>query len=373
MTSPQRDDREMDAILRSWLVDDAGPSPDRRGQVRQIMGRVDQVRQRRRFWPLIPFGQRAEASAADGAEASVVPTHGHTSVLVPAGAMSVVVVAVLLSVSLLWVASRPVEQQLVPAGWPVDPADRALFKGFVALWDGEDADLATLQGVYAEDAQLRLLWLDEEEVVSGQVAIRERIRELAPTRTERDLVRLEDHFSGARRYLLTPAASGSTPLAASACVLWIEADKVRLHDCILPASSKSTEPLELDMPDASTSAQREALANALTVALAAHEPLEALIAPDVAHHVLSTNQMYTLEGITEYRSVMSLGGTTTLIDVDLPAPDGEIRWANFSKLGSGTLCLFWAKDGLITRHDCIVPSTTTVPASLTEIEAPPRT
>ncbi len=59
MTGPQRDDREMDAILRSWLVDDAGPSPDRSGQVRQIMGRVDQVRQRRRFWPLIPFGQRA--------------------------------------------------------------------------------------------------------------------------------------------------------------------------------------------------------------------------------------------------------------------------------------------------------------------------
>ncbi len=107
------------------------------------------------------------------------------------------------------------------------------------------------------------------------------------------------------------------------------------------------------------------------MALAAHEPLENLIAPDVAHHVLSANQTYTLEGITEYRSVMSLGGTTTLINVDLPAPDGEIRWANFSQVSSGSLCLFWARDGLITRHDCIVPSTTTVPASLTEIEAPP--
>ena len=97
-----------------------------------------------------------------------------------------------------------------------------------------------------------------------------------------------------------------------------------------------------------------------------------MIALDVTHHVLSTNQVYTLEGITEYRTVMSLGGTTTLIDVDLPAPEGEVRWANFSRVGTGTLCVFWARDGLITRHDCVMPSTTTVPASLTEIEAPPR-
>ncbi len=50
---------------------------------------------------------------------------------------------------------------------------------------------------------------------------------------------------------------------------------------------------------------------------------------------------------------MSLGGPTAIADVDLPAPDGEIRWANFSNIGTGTLCVFWARDGLITRHDCI--------------------
>jgi hypothetical protein len=68
---------------------------------------------------------------------------------------------------------------------------------------------------------------------------------------------------------------------------------------------------------------------------------------------------------------MSQGGATTLINVDLSAPDDQIRWADFSHVGSGSLCLFWAKDGLIARHDCIVPSRTTVPASLTEIGAPP--
>ena len=373
MTGPRRDDREMDALLRSWLADDAGPSPDRSGQVRRIMGRVDQVRQRRRLWPLLPFGQRAAAGAAGGAEGSVAPTYGRTSVLVPARALSVLVVAVLLSVSLLWVASRSVEQPLVPAGWPVHSADRALFGGFVALWDGEDADLATVQEVYAEDAQLRLLWLDEEEVVSSRPAIRDRIRELLPAETERDLYRLSDHFSGARRYLLTPAAGGATALAGSACVLWIADDLIRLHDCVVPTSLESKEWPALAMPDASAEADREAVANAFYERIPSAGPaaLEAMVSPDVRHHVLSTNQVYTLEGLAEYGSVMSFGQPTIEIDVGLPAPQGELRWANFSSVGSGSLCVFWASDGHITRHDCIVPSTTTVPPNLTEIEAPP--
>ena len=76
MTGPMRDDREMDAALRSWLADDAGPAPDRSGQVRRIMGRVEEVDQRRRLWPLIPFGRRAAADRGAGAEASVAATTG---------------------------------------------------------------------------------------------------------------------------------------------------------------------------------------------------------------------------------------------------------------------------------------------------------
>lgn len=373
MTGPIRDDREMDAILRSWLADGADPSPDRSGQVGRIMSRVDQVRQRRRLWPLIPLGPRSAAGASGGAEASVAPAYGRTSVLVPARALSVAVVAVLLSVSLLWVASRPIEQPLVPAGWPVHSEDQALFGGFVALWDGEDTDLTSVQEVYAEDAQLRLLWLDEEEVVSSGPAIQDRVRELQPDETDRNLYRLSDHFSGARRYLLTPAAGGATRLAGSACVLWIADDRIRLHDCVLPTSLESEEWPELAMPDASTNAEREALASAFYERLPASSPgaLEASVSPEVRHHVLSTNQVYTLEGLDEYGSVMSLGRTTNELDVGLPAPPGELRWANFSHIGSGSLCVFWASDGHITRHDCIVPSTTTVPAGLTEIEAPP--
>ena len=373
MTGPRRDDREMDAILRSWLADDAGPAPDRSGQVGRVMGRIEKVDQRRRLWPRVPFGRRAAEDREAGTEASIAATSGRISVLVPGRAMSVVVVAVLLSVSLLWVASRSVEQQLVPAGWPVDADDRALFKGFVAVWDGEDTDRATLQETYAEDAQFRLLWLDEEEVVSGQDAIRDRIRELQPAETERDLYRLSDHFSGARRYLLTAAAVDPSALAGSACVLWIKDDRIRLHDCVVPTSLKSKEWPALAMPDASAEAEREELANAFHEQVPSGGPagLEAVVSPDVRHHVLSTNQVYTLEGLTEYGRVMSFGQPTTEADVSLPAPQGELRWANFSGVGSGSLCVFWARDSLITRHDCIMPSASTVPASLTEIGSPP--
>ena len=373
MTNPLRGDRELDAVLRSWLADDPGPAPDRSDQVGRVMDRVEKVDQRRRLWPLIPFGRRTADDGEVATEAAIAAANGRTSVLVPARALSVVAVAVLLSVSLLWFATRPIEQSLVPTGWPVHQDDRALFEGFAALWGGEDTDLATVREVYAEDAQLRLLWLDEAEVISSRTAIGDRIRELQPAETKRALHQLSDHFSGARRYLLTPAAGGSTALAGSACVLWLEDGRIRLHDCIVPASSESRERLALAMPDASTDAEREALASAFDESShpSAPEGFEATVSTDVRHHVLSTNQHYTLEGLDKYGRVMSLGGPTIELDVGLPAPQGELRWANFNSLGSGSLCVFWASDDHITRHDCISPSNTTVPPGLTEIEAPP--
>jgi len=32
------------------------------------------------------------------------------------------------------------------------------------------------------------------------------------------------------------------------------------------------------------------------------------------------------------------------------------RWVDFSSVGGGALCTFWARDDLIARHDCIVPT-----------------
>jgi hypothetical protein len=44
--------------------------------------------------------------------------------------------------------------------------------------------------------------------------------------------------------------------------------------------------------------------------------------------------------------------------VDLPAPEGELFWADYNDMYAGTLCVFWARDDRITRHDCVVPGST---------------
>ena len=41
--------------------------------------------------------------------------------------------------------------------------------------------------------------------------------------------------------------------------------------------------------------------------------------------------------------------------IDIPATDGEWRWASFVSLGGGAACLFRALDGQTVRHDCLVP------------------
>ncbi len=131
------------------------------------MGRVDEVRQRRRMWPLNPFGRRAAGHEATGTEVTILPAHGRTAMLAPVRAMAALAITVLVAVSIMWVASRPLGQQIAPGAWAVGPADQALFERFVTLWADEESDLAATQQVYAEDAVHRVLWLDEEEVISG--------------------------------------------------------------------------------------------------------------------------------------------------------------------------------------------------------------
>jgi hypothetical protein len=45
--------------------------------------------------------------------------------------------------------------------------------------------------------------------------------------------------------------------------------------------------------------------------------------------------------------------------IDIPAADGEWRFASFASLGGGTACLIRAVDGLMTRHDCVLAETST--------------
>ena len=52
--------------------------------------------------------------------------------------------------------------------------------------------------------------------------------------------------------------------------------------------------------------------------------------------------------------VLSADGLV-LVPVDFAAPEGELAWAAVSAIAGGTVCLFRAVDGMITRHDCVLP------------------
>lgn len=376
MTSPIRDDRDLSAAVHSWLSELDGPAPDRGQQIGRIMGQVQAISQRRRLWPRNPFGRGAVGAVTTESETAVVPANGRTTALLRMRTLSALATVVLVTVSLMWVASRPLQQPLVPAGWPVDPADRGLFEGFASLWAGDGTDLLTTREVYGGDAVHSVLWLDHEEVISGDFAIWNRMRaSMGVDPGDSELTRLPDHSSGARRYLLTPASPTAASLAGAACVLWVDEARVARHDCILPTTYESEAPPSMVAPDPTSRAAREVLTAAFTDALSAsdREAVEVVVSPEITHHVLSANQVYTLEGIDEYWNVLGFGGPGTSVNVDLPAFEGELRWANFSDVSTGTLCVFEARAGLITGHDCIVPSTTTVPVGLTEIGTPPGT
>ncbi len=41
--------------------------------------------------------------------------------------------------------------------------------------------------------------------------------------------------------------------------------------------------------------------------------------------------------------------------IEIPAAEGELRWASFASLGGGSACLVHAIEGQIVRHDCVLP------------------
>jgi hypothetical protein len=279
--------------------------------------------------------------------------------------VSVVVLALLVSTALLWLAIRPTTEPLPPGAELVDPADRALYGRVAALWAGLDSDLDTVLETYAEDAVHDSLWLDSVVRTQGSVSIWSHMRESAVAEPGR-WVPLPDAPFGQRRYLVVDAGSGET-----ACVLWVEGDRISRHDCILPwthAGQDQASRPEFLPPAPDAAAVRAAITLVLAEgwAVADRDAIEQVVSPDVVHHVAFDNHEYTLEGIDAYMSVMGYGGPVELAPaVELPAPAGEYRWTDFSSVGTGSLCVFWARDDRLIRHDCIVPMAV-VPRTIAE-------
>ena len=348
----------MKNTVRGWLREDGEPTMDRNRQVGRIMGRVDETKQRRRLWPLNPFGRRAVHSAT-GASGAVAATGGRSAAHAPMRLMTAVVVMALVSMGLVYVAVRPSDPFQSPAAMPVDPRDEALFERMTGLWIGSDSDLTTALEVYADDAVHTVLWQDDVERISGNLSIWNRMQASTIVKQrDEQRIRLPDAVEGAHRYLVvTPGSDGT------ACTFWIEDARIARHDCILPMSLGDAPP-PFAVTDSSAAAAREELAAVVNQGWAGDDiAMEQSISADIVHHVALENHAYTLKGLDQYQSVVTAGGPQVLTPaIDLPAPEGELRWTDFSDIGGGTLCIFWARDDQVVRHDCIVPTTMGYPS-----------
>ncbi|HSM34206.1 MAG TPA: hypothetical protein VK987_08945 [Anaerolineae bacterium] len=351
MTTPIPDDRSLDQALHRWLNDGDEPPVDRPRQIDRIMDHVDETRQRHRLWPRNPFGRRA-MHRAGGAEASFGSARaGVVVALTPIKSMGAVVALVAAAALLVAIAQGPATVRLAGAVAP-SPTDEALFERANALWSG---DVTAVTDVYAADAVRTLLWQDKVERISGsddiagQAQLWSAIDRPVPLRT-----RLPSGAAGEHRYVTVSPAFGGVP-----CVIWIEDERITRHDCILPMGRMDTPPSFAPVaPDAEV--RREAISTLNNQGWRGDlEALEQAASADIIHKVAYDNTDVTHVGIGKYRSIASLDLPPVekqMPDIDLPAPQGELRWANFGSVGGGTLCVFWAAGEQIVRHDCIVPT-----------------
>lgn len=361
MTAPQRDGRDMDAAVRSWLREDDEPTAERGRQIGRIMGRVDETQQHRRPWLSNPFAplrsHSTRGAAADDGRRGLAPA-----------AMTAVAVVALLATGLLFMTLRQPDSAPLPAvvsttapspsptPVPVDPVDEELFARLENLWGADAPMISEVMDLYAPDAIHTALWpgrvqrFADSNAIANQIMVAEKI----PDGEFGDRVRAVDGPGGEHRYLQV------VPTLGMPCAWWLKEGKVTRQDCILPMADTFGEQFIPGQPPNESS--REELAATMTRAWSGDaEALTQGASPDIVHYVVFDDHAVLHTGIDEYSDVLSpsngMPPPTVLAPViDLPAPEGELRWTDFNDIAGGTLCTFWAQGDKVIRHDCIVPA-----------------
>lgn len=90
--------------------------------------------------------------------------------------------------------------------------------------------------------------------------------------------------------------------------------------------------------------------------------LEQIYAPDAAHRATYFDGVYEASGRDAVISVATNRATVTPVApiVELEAPAGALHWVSFGDISApgysakGTVCSFWAQDGKIVHHDCLI-------------------
>ena len=149
-------------------------------------------------------------------------------------------------------------------------------------------------------------------------------------------------------------------LAGGSTCLWRAVDgQIVRHDCLVPETSMDSRP-RAGLADGSSSTAIDEIAERLEQAWGSDgslEALEAVYAPDAVHSARFMNKTKRYEGPGEIARVALRPGSVGQIGqrVEYEAPEGELAWASVATVGGGAVCLFRARDGMVIRHDCVVP------------------
>jgi hypothetical protein len=90
--------------------------------------------------------------------------------------------------------------------------------------------------------------------------------------------------------------------------------------------------------------------------------LEQLYAPEAAHKAVYFDGIH--ESVGRDAIIDEATGPATITPLgpvmELDVPEGQLHWVNVADVvgpgfpGMGTVCNFWAQDGQIVRHDCLL-------------------
>jgi hypothetical protein len=219
----------------------------------------------------------------------------------------------------------------------------------VRAWNGEPE---LLTQVYAPDAVHTATFYDRTKEYTGP-------SEIAPLTGYGGI-----ELAGPRIDIPAPEGewrwAGFVTLAGgSACLFRAVDGLITRHDCVLPERSDGSSP-SAGLADAATSAKIDAIQEGLRSSWGAGTTvgrLAAVYAPDAVHSARYLNTTRIFTGPEEIIRVAGVGGSVGQIGerVDFDTPAGELAWASVADVAGGSVCLFHAVDGLVTRHDCVLP------------------
>jgi len=238
---------------------------------------------------------------------------------------------------------------LVLSAAPVSATDSVdeLVELNVGAWAGE----AELNEVYAPDGVHTATFYDRTNEYTGpeeiaSVAGRGSIEPLGP--------RIEiPSAEGEWRWASFASLGGGM-----ACLFHAVDGQITRHDCVLPEPSNGSRP-RVGLADVAASSEIDVAVERLYGSWGPETSLELLAevyAPDAVHtaRYLDITRSYT--GPEEILAVASHGSPGVIGErVDFEAPEGELAWADVSDVAGGTVCIYRAVDGMITRHDCVLP------------------